>query len=155
MIQRKQSLYLLIVTALMAIFQFSDMAILTQAAMGQIQAESVVFNVWGIKFLNGESIDMLYFGVLSSICTALALVDIFLYKRRALQLSLCYALGVLILGVLIFEGFYAYGFYNSDAYTVDFSLLMLLPLFALPFVYMAAKGIIKDMSILKSYDRIR
>lgn len=145
----------MIVVVLMAIFQFADMAILTQIAMGQVQAESAVFNVWGIKFLSGESIDMLYFGVLSSICTVLALVNIFFYKRRPLQLSFCYALGVLILGVLIFEGFYGYGFYNSGDFTVDFSLLMLLPLFALPFVYLAAKGIIKDMSLLKSYDRIR
>lgn len=151
MIQRKQSLYLLAVAALMTLVLFVPLVTLN-ATQG---VDTAVFDAWGIHFSNGEMEPLLYFGILIGLAAALAFVIITLYKKRTLQLRLCYALTMLLVGVVIFELLYCYKIYSVDAYTADFSPMLLIPIFCIPLVYLAGKGIIKDIALVKSYDRIR
>lgn len=159
MIQRKQTLYLLLITVMMTIVLFVPLAqlagIIPSSGNVYIATETVIFDVWGIHFSNSQDINLVYFGILTALCVATSLVSIFLYKKRTLQLRLCYVIGVMLLGVLIFEVLYGYSLYSAEGYTVNFSTVMLLPLISLPFAYLAGKGIIKDIALVKSYDRIR
>ncbi|MEG0467738.1 MAG: DUF4293 domain-containing protein [Mucinivorans sp.] len=151
MIQRIQSLYLMVVAVLMTIMLFTPMASLTATE----SVDAARFDVWGIHFANGNSISLLYFGILVGLTGGLSLAIVMLYKKRKLQLQLCYALEVLLIGVLVFELFYGYQLFTTDGYTVDFSPILLLPLFSIPLVWLASRGIIKDIALLKSYDRVR
>ena len=149
MIQRIQSLYLLIVAALMTVLAFFPLATLTSGA------ETAVFDVWQIAFPNHSPIPLWYFGGTVAATGFLAVVVLGLYKKRKLQLRLTYVLMILAIGVVVFTGLYGVELYTSDAYTVDFSPLVLLPLFCLPLVWLARKGIIRDIALLESYERMR
>lgn len=151
MIQRKQTLYLLGVAILMIAMLFLPLATLSPAK----GFDNVVFDTWGIHFEVGNGVSLVYFGILTALTAAVALVDIFLFKQRRVQLTLCYALIILLIGVLMFEVFYAVKLYMIDGYVVNFSLVMLFPILSLPMVYLARRGIIRDISLVKSYDRIR
>ncbi len=80
----------------------------------------------------------------------LALINIFLYKKRTLQLRLC-ALGILLEAVLIFLYYretttFAQGTYSLTA--------ILHSIIVLAFV-LGARGINKDSRLLKESDRLR
>lgn len=149
---RIQSLYLLVVAALMTLLVFVPLATLSAT-----DGSTAAFDVWHISFSDTQiqSIPLWYFGCTTAATGFLAIVCVGLSKKRRLQLRLTYVLMVLAVGVVVFTGLYGYELFTSDAYTVDFSPLVLLPLFSLPLVWLARKGIIRDIALIESYDRMR
>lgn len=84
MIQRIQTLYLLIIAALMAVTLFSGLAWFAG------DAASSGFTPFGLKTAGGEVVQStVYMGVLLALACALPLVTIFLFRRRLLQIRLC------------------------------------------------------------------
>ena len=101
MIQRIQTLYLLIIAALMAVTLFSGLAWFAG------DAGEFGLYAFGLKTAEGELVQStVYMGVLLALACALPLVTIFLFRRRLLQIRLCVVEMVLLLGSLVMEGVY-------------------------------------------------
>ena len=82
----------------------------------------------------------------------LALINIFLYKKRSLQLKLC-VLGILLEAVLIFLYYREIQNFIPDKST--YSLTAILHIIIVLAFVLAARGINKDSKLLKESDRLR
>lgn len=134
MIQRVQSLWLLLAGACaFATFFFEFYA--------GISSSNPPFLKAGANFL------------LSSVTVAigaLALINIFLYKQRTLQLRLC-VLGILLEALLIFLYYREVKTYSVGTYAIT---AILHGVIVMAF-FLAAKGINKDEKLIKDSDRLR
>jgi len=152
MIQRIQSLYLLLITALLiavlflpfGVFQTPDTTYeytafsIKQAAVGSLYA----MPVWALA-------------VISVVSATLAFVTIFFYKKRKVQIRLCF--WDLLLMVLFY---FAYAIFLVAAMkdlnaslAVGYGLFF--PLIAIILDYLTVLAIRKDEALVKSWDRIR
>ena len=154
MIQRIQSLYLLLAAVLtgltfaMPLSSFlGGAAEMKLNALGFFDAEGqMVLSAYGLSALAG--------------CAALlALVIIFLFKKRLVQFRLCVVEMVLLAGTIVFEIYYIWGGVQSLGGSATAAWRMhiaaLFPLFALIFAYLGLLGIRKDILLIRSLDRIR
>ena len=106
MLQRIQTVYLLLIVVLTITTLFLPLAVL------QAGNDLFSFDASGVSTLMGEP-ELIYptWGLfaLTAIIAIVALVTIFLFKRRILQIRLCVFNALLMLG---FYGFFAYLAYN-------------------------------------------
>lgn len=137
-IQRIQSVYLLIVTVLMAIYSFMDVVLVMNGA-GVLEKLSL-FSASTISF------------ILSILVTVLSLLTIFKFKKLNLQITLC-CVGILLLitqlGVLIWE------ILAQNYPTVDFLICNCMPVISIFFLILSVSAIRRDKKLLNSYDRLR
>ncbi len=137
-IQRIQSVYLLFVAILMAIYSFMDVALLkfTQES-GEVVA---LFDASPISF------------ILSLLVACLSLLTIFKYKKMNLQIALS-SVGVLLIItqiiVLLVELFV-----NNDK-GVGLFIGNCIPVISIVLLALTIAAIKRDKKILSSYDRIR
>ncbi len=137
-IQRIQSVYLLFVAILMAIYSFMDVALLkfTQES-GEVVA---LFDASPISF------------ILSLLVACLSLLTIFKYKKMNLQIALS-SVGVLLIItqiiVLLVELFV-----NNDK-EVGLFIGNCIPVISIVLLALTIAAIKRDKKILSSYDRIR
>lgn len=153
MIQRIQTLYLLLVSALMAVTLFSPLAWFAGEA-GEFSLHAFALES------EGEAIQSaVYLGILLSLACVLPLIMIFLYKNRLLQIRLCVAEMVLLLGAAIMEGVYyflSYRVFSEQTFhTQGFKPAIALPIVCLLFAYLAARAIFRDELLVRAADRIR
>ncbi len=149
MIQRIQSLWLLLITALMALCFFLPLMWFSHEG-NQVMLHALNLRVDGVVIGNTP----IYFSLLMGAATLLPLITLFLYKRRMLQIRLCAAEAVLLVGVAAMEAMLYWGPQN----TLDKGSLMpaaILPLACLLFVWLAARAILRDELLVRSLDRIR
>lgn len=154
MIQRIQSLYLLIVTALMAVTLFSRLA-----WFGGDGGEFGLY-AFALKSTEGEVLhSTVYLGILLVLATLLPLVTIFLYRRRMLQIRLCVVEMVLLVGSAVMEGIYY--FLSSRVvselafHTQGVRAAIALPVVCLLFAWLAVRAIFRDELLVRGADRIR
>lgn len=162
MIQRIQTIYLFVLTALMAAVLFTPLA---RFLGGTEEFRLMAFGVKSLGEPAGLGVDSpyvastLYMGILVALSTLLPLVNIFLYKRRWLQMRLCVVEIVLLIGVQIFVCYYIFKAWRSvsglEIHSVSYSLVDVFPLIGIVLAYMAMRGIIKDETLVRSLDRIR
>lgn len=88
--------------------------------------------------------------VMTIVVGGLALITIFLYKQRTLQLRLC-VLGILLEAVLIFLYYRETTNFTQGTYSIT---ALLHSIIVLAFV-LAARGIHKDEKLIKTSDRLR
>ena len=149
MIQRIQTLYLLIIAALMAVTLFSGLAWFAG------DAGEFGLYAFGLKTAEGELVQStVYMGVLLALACALPLVTVFLFRRRLLQIRLCVVEMVLLLGSLVMEGVYYFLSWRVF-HTQGFKPAIVLPLVCLLFAYLAARAIFRDELLVRAADRIR
>jgi len=153
MIQRLQSVYLLLTTLLSFLFlkngfiAFSD------------ESDSVInFTISGISGISGVSetlIKTLPVTLLMFIIPVVSFLTIFLYKNRRVQLILSKTLLGFISAFIIALVVYSYIFtsrYNAELVP---GIAMAVPVIQLILVVLAYRGIKKDDDLVKSYDRLR
>ena len=152
MIQRIQTLYLLGIVVLMATALFAPIATFTVAGH---EFELTAFSLSG----NGYEESTIWLGIIMSIATLLPLITIFLYRKRQLQVRLCGAEAVLIVGSIVFIALY---YWLSSRFfegvTVDhkqFGWAAPMPIVSLILIYLAGRAIFKDEILVRSLDRIR
>lgn len=92
--------------------------------------------------------------VLNIIITGLAFFTIFLYKKPLLQLRMCLVNIILMIGLVILVTVQAYNIVKPVGIW-HIELGFCFPIIGIILTWLAMRGIIKDISILKSYDRIR
>jgi uncharacterized membrane protein len=144
MIQRIQTLFLSLVIILsilliyLPVYVFPDIATLAQ---GTMKSYAIGDNVL-LSIING-------------VVGVLALVTIFLFKQRNLQLRLCNVnlLLLCILTGLLF--FLADTMGTSLDHRVSYKYGAYLPLIQLIFTFLAVRAIRKDEELVRSADRIR
>lgn len=152
MIQRIQTLYLVVATILMAMTFIFPIA--------EFHIEGVDFTLSAFSLSGGnQSESTFWMGLLLAMATAVPLVTIFLFKRRTLQIRLCAVEAVLLLGSLAFIVLYYwlsnrfFAGYNIEHKQFGWSAIM--PVMALILDILAARAIFKDEVLVRSLDRIR
>lgn len=154
MIQRIQSLYLLVAAALLAVAIFTPIASFTG---GGTQLTLSAFELSDSEGVYAES--ALWMGILLSLSALLPLVTIFLYKHRQLQIRLCGVELVLLVGDIAFMTIYyllAERVVEATAFpasAIRFGAIM--PVVAIVFVALAMRAIFRDELLVRSLDRIR
>ena len=153
MIQRIQTLYLLAIAALMGITLFAPIAKFT---VGDTDFILSAFSLAG----GGESQSTIWMGIILAIAAVLPFVTIFLFKKRQLQIRLCAAEFVLLLGAIAYIAIY-YWLTVANAFDgLDIGHRQLgwgapMPLVSMLFCYLAIRAIFKDEMLVRSLDRIR
>lgn len=152
MIQRIQTLYLLLATALMACTLFMPIAHVS-TAQGELVLQA--FKPFGSEMAFGW-----IFAALFILATLLPLVTIFLFKYRKRQVGLCAAEGVLQLGAVVVILLF-YWLIIPDILQ-DFTILskslgwaFIMPVAALIPTFLAGRAIFRDEVLVRSLDRIR
>ena len=152
-IQRWQSVMLLVTFALMACFTF--------LSLGQVQTQDFTDNFTCLGFAaEGEMTapetvvnqSTWFLFILSLMSTILPFINIFLYKNLPLQKRVCvFEIMFLIATIVVaaYEGYCAY------PVAVAWSSLALAPFLALILMIMAWRLINRDHNLLRSVDRIR
>ncbi len=168
MIQRVQSIYLLLAAALMATFLFLPIAqfdtpdgiysftaqgvstVMAETApvstpeSGAAIAQTEIFTpTWGVF-------------VLGAVISVLALITIFLYKNRPTQARICMINAFFIVTLYIIIFLSGYTFHEELAATqISWSANIIIPFVALVLDIIAYKAINKDERLVRSLDRIR
>ena len=145
MIQRIQSLYLLLAAA--------------------AAAAALSFNLWkatltnnSVTYVNASSNYLLF--VLYVVVILLSVVSIFLFKKRKLQFRLT------VFGILFGLGALGYQYYvvqqtvnrlssGTSIATASYLPASFLPIVVIILLFLAARGIYKDEKLIKSLDRLR
>ena len=143
MIQRIQTLYLLVVAALVAVTLFVPLA------WFGVGGERYDLYAFALRSADGTAVlrAPVYTGIALAAACALPLVTIFLFRRRMLQVRLCVVEMVLLA---------AYFFFGHGV--ADFQGLKpvaALPLVGVLFAWLAARAIFRDELLVRSLDRIR
>lgn len=154
MIQRIQTLYLLIAAALVAVTLFAPLAWFAGDA-GEVRLYA-----FALRTLEGEPVQStVYLGILLALACALPVVTIFLYKRRLLQIRLCVVEMVLLAGALVLEGVYYFlswrVFSDMTFHMQALRPAIALPLVAMLFAFLAARAVFRDELLVRAADRIR
>ncbi len=152
MIQRIQTLYLLVVTALMSLTLFMPIATFV------VSGHSYELTAFALS-CEGVSYATIWMGVMLSLATLLPFVTIFLFKKRTLQVRLCAVELVLLLGSLVMIGLYYWLTSRIfEGLTIDhrqFGWAAPMPVVSLVLTYLASRAIFKDEVLVRSLDRIR
>jgi len=138
MIQRIQSIWLLIAAGFDAVtFRFPFYT-------GDWSRDTIY------QIIDLDARTTIWLTILTVLSAALAVITIFLFRNRKLQLRLTY-LGIFITAVLLTLYFIEIGYFNKG--TVS---LWAIFYFAILVCYiLAARGILRDQKLIRSMDRLR
>ncbi len=155
MIQRIQSIYLLLTTLFSVLFLDGNIMKFTDDSGNMLN-----ITLGGLKRIAGESAAenpgrVLPLTMLVLLIAVLSLVAIFLYKNRKLQMR--FTLGVFILTIMLILILTIFSFFVIRNYNADilWGIKMILPLLMAVSSYLAYRSIKKDEDLVKSYDRLR
>lgn len=138
MIQRIQSVYLLLVTIACIAYIF--------VPFGQIRTEAGLLETWSIKQVTPIMVENIVVAVI-------AFISIFLFNNRKLQMKVVLVnilLSVVLIGLFIFGLTQHIGVQNYV-----FKIGAILPVFALLFNALAYFSIKSDEKLVRSMDRLR
>lgn len=151
MIQRIQTLFLLAVVIFSGLMLTGDLISLT-AGNGTVFS----MNFMGMGEQDGEIIQRLW--PMTAILAAvplLALVSVFLYRNRTLQMRFTMMVLLLSLGTIILGAFYLLMFDRKIDVTIIWRIRSLFPLISAILAWLAYRAILKDEIRVRSYDRLR
>ena len=149
MIQRIQSVYLLVVTILMIVCMCSP--------VGSIIANTNEISEFGnlcITMPDGtkDYAPWALFAILFVIAI-LSFVTIFLFKKRMLQIRLTIFSSVVLIGYYLALVAYIFMLAENTSFTPSWTIC--LPFIALILNWLAIRGIGADEALVKAYDRLR
>lgn len=147
MIQRIQTVYLLVASILLGMIYFLPVADITAAdAIYQL-------DITGIH--KGEELVMngLPLILFLSLVLGIHLFTIFLFKKRLLQVKILILTIILLLG--LFSTFFWFAYMGFKGAQAGFKLTIGVPAVAIILDYLAIKAIAKDEALVRSLDRIR
>ncbi len=152
MIQRIQSVYLLLATCLCVLTACMPLAELVSSST------LYEFNSLGIYTI-GEESSLVYstFALLTLlIATAmLSFGGIFLYKKRVLQMRLSSFSILLLIGFYICFVLYATTLKETLTASIHYKFAIGIPMICIILEYLAIRGIAKDEALIRSLDRLR
>ncbi|WP_236974389.1 DUF4293 domain-containing protein [Membranihabitans maritimus] len=152
MIQRKQSIYLLLASILFACLFFQPVDLLTINGEGINKSPLLLF---------GDTVFDIYdnttFIVLAGTIAAIILITIFLYNNRKLQINLSKISIALIIAFIAIAIYFTFNDLSSieSNYTINPRIGAFLPFASILLLFFAIRGIRKDDKLVKSMDRLR
>ena len=143
MIQRIQTLYLLLVVVLTGLALWLPLVDFT------VGADTCTLTAFGLKDAAGITLlPTVYLGVVLVAACLVPLVTIFLFKRRLVQIRLCAVELVLLIGAGAMMGIYFYlcnrYFADSEFYSHTLKISLVFPLVCLVFDLLALRAIFRD-----------
>lgn len=156
MIQRIQTIYLLVAAIIPIILLFIPIGTLTS------ELGFYTYTPFNVKWINTNDviISTVYNALLLMVSTLLSLITILFYKKRKLQIRMININMIVILGAL-FTMFYIYPKMVFTKYQIlentflDFNTAILITLFTAAGLYLAKRAILKDEALVKSTERLR
>lgn len=155
MIQRIQSLYLLLTAVLSFLF-------LNVSFLNFIDRSGSLIKVTFTEIIRGTStgeyelLENTYIlSVFIFIIPLLSGVTVVLYKKRSIQMWLVRFIIILVVVFIIVSGLYAYVIMTKYDSNILPGFNMIIPFLQLIFSVLAYRGIRKDDDLVKSYDRLR
>jgi hypothetical protein len=152
MIQRRQSVYLLIVFVLTIVLFTGPLAFITQEEGG------IIFKHSGAFDLQGQKLDVSSWPVtvMLAISSLLSFLTIFSYMNRPRQMRLTIFLMIFNLGLIGLAYYYvSYIMHHYNGLQFVFQWRIVVPPIMLILLFLAFKGIQKDELLIKAYDRVR
>ncbi len=151
MIQRIQSIYLLLIGILCIACAATPVGVFTQEGVTVAEMN----NLWLTDIEGVRSYAPWAMFTLLALAATLSLVAIFLFRRRMLQVRLCIFTGLLLIGYYIAYGAFVYliGQELSAGFTLSWTTSF--PAISLILAYLAFRGIMRDELIVRSLDRLR
>ncbi len=147
-IQRIQSVYLLIAVILMVVFAFFP------ALSFELVDKTVLYGALESGRAGNMHINPLLL-TLVILISCLACVDIFLYKNLQRQMTVCFVDIIIGLAMLAAIGIQAFVIGNREGWVVTWQWYVLLPVFSIIFLMMAHKAMSNDKKKLRDADRLR
>ena len=156
MIQRKQTLFLLVAVIAYVVCLFLPIASIEPKGMGDVVSVHCLGTVSGEEGINFDSTCVPLF-LLGAVSVLIALVTIFMYKNRKLQINLCNI--NLLFSVLWYVDYLlmylrVIGLEKVEG-TMGIDVGACLPLVAIIMLLMARKGVSDDEKLVRAADRIR
>lgn len=136
MIQRIQSIYLLLAAVAAVVFLF--------VPFGQMNYNGTIVVM--------KAMLVIWFNVVCGAIAVVSLLSIFLFNKRKLQLKTI-SLAILLSFALIGLSVYAIVIHQKDDY--HFGPAVIIPVFVLIFTFLAYKGVKHDEELVRSMDRLR
>ncbi len=155
MIQRIQSLYLLLTTLFSVLFLNGIIIkFLTESN------EALYLTFTGINRLSEvagtENVEkLILLSILLLIVPVTSFISVFLYKKRKLQLKFAVGLITLIIAMILTVLYYSNYVINEYNAELTPGINLVFPFLSLIFAFMALRGIKKDDDLIRSYDRLR
>ena len=154
MIQRIQSIYLLLaLIALTVLFFFPIAELFVDGNMMSVFRYRGLFELKDGKEI--MAIAAYPLAILLSINMLLGLITIFKFKNRKFQMRLCLINILLLLGSLVLIAYMLLVSFANLQAALHYKFASLMPIIAIIFSFLAYKGIQKDEKLIKSIDRIR
>jgi len=152
MIQRRQSLYLLIVFVLTVLLFTGPLAFIN------LEEGGIYFKHHGAFDMQGEKLGVSSWPVtvMIALSALLSFLTIFSYMNRPRQIRLTIFLMLFNLGMVGLAYYYVrHIMHNFDGVQFVFQWRLMLPPIMLVLLFLAFKGIQKDELLIKAADRIR
>ncbi|MCH4896394.1 DUF4293 family protein [Marinilabiliaceae bacterium JC040] len=153
MFQRIQTVYLILALILMSLLYFLPLASLVCGGVANVD-----FYVYGIPkgMIPNVETPIVWTNItIVSLIITLLLLTIVKYKKRMMQIRLCFLNIVLMLGS-VFLFWYNIGEQTEILKAVmTYSMPMIFPFIAVILTYLAVRGIGKDEALIRSMDSIR
>jgi hypothetical protein len=156
MIQRVQSIYLLLVTILMSFLLMRPYAEITLT-----QGQALIFHSLTIeRYTPPDTFEKyrttLPLFLMIIITGAVSFANIFLFNRRIVQIRLCFVSFILLAVILIIMFIYYSSARGALDYTLHvFRLAAVFPILAIVMTFLAYRAINHDELLVSSYKRIR
>ena len=147
-IQRIQSVYLLIAVILMVVFAFFP------ALTFELGGRQFVYGALEAGKVGVTHIDPLML-MLVVLISLLALIDIFLFKNLQRQMTVCFVDIIIGLAMLVAIGVQAFYVNGKDGVTLTWQWYLLLPILSIVFLMLAHKAMSRDKKMLRDSDRLR
>ena len=159
MIQRKQSIFLLLVILLSVALFIPAIAPFAYVFSGSSKEFDINLNITGVytKCVSiNEPASYTALMAINSLIILLTLYCIFRYNKRMIQLKLCYVIAVFV--ILLMAGMYMFTNImmrkTADPHSV-YLIGYYMPLIQLVLLFMAGKYIKADEDLVRSSDRLR
>lgn len=151
MIQRIQTIFLLVAVALTGSLFFLDLATLT----GADQYQLIYRGIYPIAENSEVAIPTIALAILVASATLVGLITTFLFKKRMIQIRLCGLNLGLLLGTTVMIYFLGHQGGKELAAEVSYHIPMVFPLISMVMTFLAMRAIGKDEALVKSMNRIR
>jgi hypothetical protein len=147
-IQRIQSVYLLIAVILMAVFAFFP------ALSFELGGRNFVYGALEAGKVGVTHVDPLML-MLIILIVFLAIVDIFLFKNLQRQMTVCFVDIIIGLSMLVAIAIQAFIIGNRDGVSLTWQWYLILPVLSIIFLMLAHKAMSNDKKKLRDADRLR
>jgi tellurite resistance protein TehA-like permease len=152
MIQRIQTVFLLIAFILVGLLFFIPFASIMSTDIFNLS----ILGVSSVNpKLNAGLEQPFWLTGLGTISALLILIDIFLYKKRKLQINLCFVSLVLLIALNLSMYTVTQDFHTLFSAEISYKIAFVFPLVAAVLVFLAYRSIKKDDNLVRSLDRIR